>query len=421
MNDVKFGTWAVAESPITIEYSLVVIEEIRREVSEGFQKLSRGGIEVGGVLYGTRDGREVRLLAIRPIACEHARGPSFQLSDNDRAALERQLSQDREDPQLDGMVCMGWFLSHTRTEIALSESDLEVFATYFPDPWQATLVVRPGRGGSMRAGFFIREADGTVNPEKSYLEFNFPDRLAAVFDRGPRPERPERVPAELRPAFNQAGSSGGAATAPMPARDYIPAQIATVPESFPVPTVAEARPEPSRKWPWLVAWALAVVIIGGLGARYFLAQTATEPIGLGILEREGQLQIQWDPAAKPVKTAVRGSLEIVDGAQVKNVSLSQQILASGRFTYQRTGGDVQVRMSVEGADGVKSPPVASQFLGPPPAKEKDNDADLAALENRRRQLEGEIARLRDQNSEQAGRIQQLERTLRILQTRLGDK
>src|SRR5437870_7801531 len=100
MSDVTFGTWAVAESPITIEYSLVVIEEIRREVAEGFQKLSRGGIEVGGVLYGTRDSREVRLLAIRPIACEHARGPSFQLSDNDRAALDQQLSQDHDDPQL---------------------------------------------------------------------------------------------------------------------------------------------------------------------------------------------------------------------------------------------------------------------------------------------------------------------------------
>ena len=66
-----------------------------------------------------------------------------------------QLHQDRADPQLEGLLCLGWFLSHTRTEIALSESDLEIFSTYFPDPWQVTLVVRPGRGGSMRAGFFV--------------------------------------------------------------------------------------------------------------------------------------------------------------------------------------------------------------------------------------------------------------------------
>jgi len=45
--DTHFGSWTVAESPLTIEYSLVVIEEIRHVVTEGFQRLSRGGLEVG--------------------------------------------------------------------------------------------------------------------------------------------------------------------------------------------------------------------------------------------------------------------------------------------------------------------------------------------------------------------------------------
>jgi proteasome lid subunit RPN8/RPN11 len=421
MSDVKFGTWAVAESPITIEYSLVVIEEIRREVSEGFQKLSRGGIEVGGVLYGTRDGREVRLLAIRPIACEHARGPSFQLSDNDRAALEQQLAQNKEDPHLEGMMCLGWFLSHTRTEIALSDSDVEVFATYFPDPWHSTLVVRPGRGGSMRAGFFVREADGTINPERSYLEFNFPDRLAAIFDRGPRPER---APGEHRGGFGQAA----AALAPRPTPDFVRSPLA-LPEQLPGLLAggppggpgAQLEPaEPSRKWLWLVAWGLAVVLVAAFGVRYYLAQNITEPIALSIIEREGQLQIEWDPAARPVKNAAGASLEIIDGTEVHTIPLSPQHLAGGRFTYQRVGGDVQVRMTVEDSDGKKSLPVASQFLGPPPAKMKVNDQETTTLDSRRTALENEIARLRQENANQAGRIQQLERTLRILQTRLSD-
>src|SRR5437016_6293675 len=104
VSDVKFGSWSVAESPITIEYSLVVIEEIRHEVLEGFQRLSRGGIEVGGVLYGTREGRTVRILAIRPIACEHARGPGFLLSDRDAEGLARQLDADKEDSHLEGFL-----------------------------------------------------------------------------------------------------------------------------------------------------------------------------------------------------------------------------------------------------------------------------------------------------------------------------
>ena len=127
MSDTKFGSWSVAESPISIEYSLVVIEEIRHEVAEGFQRLSRGGIEVGGVLYGTRDGRTVRVLAMRPVACEHARGPAFLLSDRDRVALNEQLVRDKDEPNLEGLISVGWFLSHTRSEIALTESDLEVY------------------------------------------------------------------------------------------------------------------------------------------------------------------------------------------------------------------------------------------------------------------------------------------------------
>ena len=98
MNDITFGTWSIAASPLTIEYSLVVVEEIRHEVAEGFQKLSRGGIEVGGLLYGVREGHLVRILAIRSAACEHSSGPSFRLSERDRAALVEQIRQDREDP-----------------------------------------------------------------------------------------------------------------------------------------------------------------------------------------------------------------------------------------------------------------------------------------------------------------------------------
>src|SRR4029077_1292307 len=98
MSDLTFGTWSAAASPVTIEYSLVVIEEIRHEVAEGFQKLSRGGIEVGGVMYGVRAGQTVRIMAIRPAACEHANGPAFRPSERDRAALHEQLRLDLADP-----------------------------------------------------------------------------------------------------------------------------------------------------------------------------------------------------------------------------------------------------------------------------------------------------------------------------------
>ena len=40
MSDAKFGTWTVPESPVDVEYSLVVIEEIRQVVADLIEQLS---------------------------------------------------------------------------------------------------------------------------------------------------------------------------------------------------------------------------------------------------------------------------------------------------------------------------------------------------------------------------------------------
>ncbi len=418
MSDVKFASWSVAESPITIEYSLIVIEEMRHAVAEGFQRLSRGGIEVGGILYGTRDGRTVRILAMRPIACEHARGPAFLLSDKDRKALNDQLTADAEDPHLDGLTSVGWFLSHTRSEIALSDSDLELYSIFFPAPWQVTLVVRPGRGGSMRAGFFVREADGTVKSERSYLEFNFPDRLAGVLDRAPGP-RQERVQGERRlnamPRSEAFQSTAGAVAAVR--RDFPPPQIEVAPPSFGQPQFVPSPP-PRKKWPWLVGWAVLVVVALLFGLRYFMLKPTPEPIALAVIEREGQLRIEWNHSARPVTAAVRGTLVINDGSNTQTMALSPRELTSGNYTYQRKSGDVEVRMSVEDTEGNKVQE-ASRFLGPAPVKIDANE--VTDLKKQRDDLQVTVDRLTREKYVQDEKIQQLQRTLQIMQARTGNK
>lgn len=408
MNDVKLGSWSPAGSPIGVEYSVAVIEEIRREVAEGFQRLSRGGIEVGGVLYGTRDLRTVRIEAVRPISCEHARGPAFLLSDKDRADLNEQLRRDRDDPQLEGLIPVGWFLSHTRTEITLGDSDLSIYGEFFAAPWQVTMVVRPGRAGTMRAGFFVREADGAVKSDSSYLEFNFPDRLAGVLDRSP--ERPPRERERRGPGLPRA-EDGPAEIVP---RDPGPREL--VPLSLAEPQFL-SRPAPRRRWWWLAVWVvLAASIAGVLGLRYGLPRPGVEPFSLAVAEHEGQLQIQWNHSAGPIKNAAGGSLEIIDGADARTLALTPEVLAGGNFTWARKTGDVEVRMTVEDGRGGKIQE-ASRFLGPPPVNAHADE--LTALQKRRDELEAEVARLRQENDAQAARIQQLERTLRILQSRAG--
>jgi proteasome lid subunit RPN8/RPN11 len=412
MSEITFGTWSVAASPITIEYSLVVVEEVRHEVAEGFQKLSRGGIEVGGLLYGVREGRTVRVMAIRPAACEHASGPAFRLSEKDRAALTEQMRQDRDDSRLEGLVCVGWYVSHTRTEIALSQSDQEIFSTYFAQPWQVTLVVRPSRGGNMRAGFFVWEPDGTVSASQSYLEFAFPDRLAAVFDQRASFERKAPEPRAEQRNFQRVPEP----VAPVPQEAPRTPPSSNMTSLFGEPELAPKAKGSSRKWLVLVA---ALIIIGALavaGARYLTFGPSNETMALSVLERDGQLDIEWNRTAAPVAKAVRGTLEIADGPQTRTVPLTPADLALGKFSYKRETGDVQVRMSVEAPDGTKVPE-ASRFLGPPPSK--GNAEEVKTLQQRRDELEAEVARLKQSNDQQAQRIQQLERTLKILQTRPG--
>jgi proteasome lid subunit RPN8/RPN11 len=452
MSDATFGTWTAAASPLTIEYSLVVIEEIRREVAEGFQKLSRGGIEVGGLLYGVHEGQTVRIMAIRPAACEHASGPTFRLSERDRAALHEQIRQDQSDSRLEDLVCVGWYVSHTRTEIVLTESDQDIFSSFFAKPWQVTLVVRPSRGGNMRAGFFVWESGGTVNPSQSYQEFNFPDRLAAAFEhRGSfgdrptpaeRPGEPRNAARAPRPTAIPAVPAQEAAPNPPP-RVAAPDGISTLSKAsassgltslFGEPAAAKnaAAPtwepvdygmDPSRKTKSGRNWiglAAALIVIAGLavtGARYFVTGGMNESLALSVLEREGQLDIQWNGQSPPVSKAVSATLEIADGPQTRTIPLKPQDLTAGKFAYKRDTGDIQVRMIVDEPDGSKVQE-ASRFLGPPPAKA--NDDELKTLQQRRDDLEAEIGRLRQSNAQQAERIQQLERTLKILQTRQGN-
>ena len=405
----------------------MVIEEIRHEVAEGFQRLSRGGIEVGGVLYGTRDGRTVRVLAMRPIACEHARGPGFLFSDKDRVALNDQLLRDKDDPQLEGSD-LGRLVSvaHPQRDRADGIGSGDLFHL-LPRPLagDAGGASRPRRHACARDFSCARPtarcaASGAISSSIfriAWRECWICRSVLRVIGRRAKirsVERPRCIEAnrwESRP-----GGATGVASAPAMTRRESPVVVPSFDQG---PQLLPPQPA-RRKWPWLLAWALVLVAAIVFGLRYWMS-SAPEPIALTVVERNGELQIEWNRAAKPVASAVRGSLQIMDGPDSRTVALTPQALASGKFAYQRKSGDIEVRMTVENAEGGKSLE-ASQFLGHPPAAAAPPAAapappvaaapapavspEVVELQKRRDELEGEVQRLHRENASQADKIRQ---------------
>src|SRR5579859_2129890 len=80
--DSAFRTWRFPQCAFLLECSFAVLEQINREVEES-RTSPRGERETGGVLFGVHEPDRVRILARRPLRCEHAMGPGFVLSEKD--------------------------------------------------------------------------------------------------------------------------------------------------------------------------------------------------------------------------------------------------------------------------------------------------------------------------------------------------
>lgn len=161
------GTWSVPECPFAIEYSLRVLDDIRLAVMDAFFSLPRGGAEIGGVLLGRFENARLTIANYVALDCEHAFGPSFTLSPRDEQKLRALL----ESAAGNGSVPVGWYHSHTRSGIFLSDADLEVHRRFFPEPWQVALVMKPHTFQPMRCGFFFREPGGSIQAASSIQEF----------------------------------------------------------------------------------------------------------------------------------------------------------------------------------------------------------------------------------------------------------
>ncbi|HZS56979.1 MAG TPA: hypothetical protein VFA65_21415 [Bryobacteraceae bacterium] len=231
------GAYAFWNSPgesFTVTYSLEQFHEIDFEVNEGYRRIPHGGIEVGGLLFGRSEDNGIRVQAFRPIACEHATGPSFNLSDHDLEQLQKQIAGSASDPELAGLEVVGWFIAHTRTPLRLNDREAELFDRFFPKANQITILIKPERFQPTKFGFFVRKADGSLERDAatSPVILPLPGRAARGAE-GPVASIP--APAE-KAASSKADTAEVASSA-----EAAPAKAAPEPE----PAALESEPASS--------------------------------------------------------------------------------------------------------------------------------------------------------------------------------
>jgi proteasome lid subunit RPN8/RPN11 len=420
--DSSLGRWVTPECPFTIEYVPRVLDDIRLAVVDAFFSLPRGGAEIGGLLLGRQERGRIVITDALPVDCEHAFGPSYTLSPTDEAQLGVKVAEAARNG---ASRPLGWYHSHTRSEIFLSDADQEIHKKFFPEAWQVALVLKPHTFLPTRAGFFFRDQSGAIRADASHLEFQL--------DPLPLGKLPEDEPAPARPAPAPPASDGrvidiARAAKPEPAR---PAE----PEAEPEPA-EPARPEPepavippsfgieepseSRRW------VTPVAILAGLalGAAGFLSRplwmpkpTATLPagvlapasVGLATADHSGQLQIRWDAKAPDVQHSSGAMLFVSDGALTRSVALDAAQLRSGQYAYKRTADHVEVILSLSQPSGDKrvqatafvkpvEPAGPAPVVAAPAAPAPVPAAADGALRKERDELRGELAGLKAANA-----------------------
>jgi proteasome lid subunit RPN8/RPN11 len=406
------AVWAPEQSPVEVHYRLEALAPVRDLAVAAMRRVTRGGVEVGGVLFGHHDGRQIEVSATRPIECEHRFGPGFLLSDADKDKLRQLLSTAAQDPTLRHLQVVGWYVSHTRAGIELLDRDCSLFQEFFPEPWHVTLVLRPDRGGPVRGGFFVREPGGGIKQDAAYQELELGTADPAELARYQLAAEPAPVPARrdrrrdsraVVPALSQE-------SAVIPVRGLEPQEPQV---SLALTRLGETgvtlrgTPRPRvRKWPWLAAWATALVLLAA-SIYVSVANQSPEPIDLRVVERSGDLRIEWNRESRSIAWAREGLLEIRESGHTRQFLLSKGQLDEGFLTYPRQPGDLMIRLTVRGFPQVPVQETTS-LIG-------NNAAAAAAAgefpDAQRERMAREIRRLRDQARRQ-------ERTIRGLEQRL---
>jgi len=352
--DPNYFIWQVPGKPVAVHLHLDVVDRLGAEVLRGFGAVPKRGAEVGGILLGSIEPGEVTIVRIEDfegVPCTYSRGPSYLFSGEERVAFEEALARWPGD-LFAAATPVGYFRSHTREGMSLSEEDLEILNQYFRDPAQIGLLVKPFATKVSVAGFFARE--GGEFPLETPLEFAF--RRREITGEAPPPRRTMEEGRQERQQ-RRTRQRDATLSLDLDSRTELPPPV--YPEGYypSAETGDSTTPQPVRRpffeFTPLALLLLLVGLILGFGAALRFAPllpagsaAAEHGLSLSVTRTGENLTVRWNRDANVLRSAQRGVLEIEDGSYAKPVELDAAHLRDGSVIYQNRSGAVGFRLTV---------------------------------------------------------------------------
>jgi hypothetical protein len=338
-------------TPAKVHFVPGLIENIAHLVLDGYSATSHGGLEIGGLLFGRRSTGSITVEEFRPMPCDHSLGPRFILSERDERGLRDLLKTSTIDPALKGLDAIGWYCSHTRSDLLLCERELVFHDTYFSGPVDFVIVFKPREMRSVTAGIFLRGADRIMDPRRPATVLDLPELAASSRPaNGRSTSHGHDLWSFSRPAaasLNECASVSELSTA-IEAPDQPFAKSGPVIISY--PSQSDQHIRRAVQWKILLPVVAAVALLSfGIWRYTRRAQVHPAEVLITLHPGPGNLVLSWK---SNVAKAQRARVDILDGTASQHLNITDIFQPSGVLLFPHNAGNVQAVLSIETGQGV---------------------------------------------------------------------
>jgi hypothetical protein len=329
----------------------------------GFGAVPKRGAEVGGILLGTAEMQGNQIVVnvedFEAVECDHASGPSFILSEDDRGTFLESMERWKRGPER-RIYAVGYYRGHTRDGICLAAEDLAILEELFPERTAIALVIKPYATKVSMAGIFFRE-EGQFRADASHLEFPFRRKELGGGSSGM-----ERLTSAARFGQPRAGEEPRTryrkeeTATEEPSRRDDGSLAVRVPE-FPIgpaPVTAAAAPRGKGVrggWVWIPLSFIFMLLGVVVGFQISLSMRPKQPANpwleawdmtLQVKKTGEELAVTWDPLAPAVRNSSRGALIIQSREETRTIDLRGSQLQGGSVIYRGVPDRVIFRLEV---------------------------------------------------------------------------